>query len=214
MLNLTICFLVIIISSTAALSVWLSLTHIHKQCSTRYDCPLIKLAFCVVNGNDGRKWPFIRSLASLHSVALSFLLCVYVFRYSHSGLLYYTEPWRCFSGQRRRPKMPCCCCYHDNLGEKKKRTKPNLVQNASLVFLTCPANLIISSMKAAPATSQRCYFFCLLEKVLYECTGESTTGQQIIWDLVFRQTGWLYLHKSVRRIYCPRNSIWRGILAQ
>ena len=98
-------------------------TQIHKQCSACYDCPLIKLTVCVINGNDGRKWPFIRSSASLLSEALFFLLCVYASQYSHSGLLYYTKPWRCFSGQRRRPKMPCCCCYHDNLGEKKKRKK-------------------------------------------------------------------------------------------
>lgn len=116
----------------------LSSTQIHKQCSACYDCPLIKLTVCVINGNDGRKWPFICSLASLLSEALFFLLCVYASQYSHSGLLYYTKPWRCFSGQRRRPKMPCCCCYHDNLGEKKKKKK-GLVQNASLVFFNLPS---------------------------------------------------------------------------
>ena len=106
----------------------LSAAHIHKHKCTNSaahadDCPLIKLAVCVINGNDGRKWPLIRGLASLCSVALLFLLGVYVSRYSHSGLLYYTEPRRCFSGQRRRPKMPCCC-YHDNpRGRRRKKKK-------------------------------------------------------------------------------------------
>ncbi len=86
-------------------------------------------------------------------------------------------------------KCPAAAVTMTTWEKEKKKTKPNLVQNASLVFLTCPANLIISSMKAAPATSQHCYFCCLLEKASSECTGESPTGQQIIWSLVFRQTG-------------------------
>lgn len=87
---------------------------------------------------------------------------------SHSEILHHTEPWKCFSGQRQRPKKPCC--YHDNLGGVRGGED---VQNASLVFLTCPANLIISSMKAAPATSQRCYFLLFTECV----AGETPPGQ-------------------------------------
>lgn len=103
------------------LFVTLSCRSTNTVCSTKYNCPLINHRACVINDNS-TKWSFICSLPSVGSVAPP--LSVYVSQYYLSGLLHYTEPLRCFSGQRPRPKMPCCCCcYHDNL-RKKKKTGP------------------------------------------------------------------------------------------
>lgn len=166
-------------------------TQTHKQRSTPHGCPLIKLTVCVVNGNDGRKWPFIHSLASVHSVAFSFFLCVCMSRYSHSGLLYYTKPWRCFSGQRRRPKMPCCCCYHDNLGEKnKKRNKSNLVQNASRIFFNLPS-------KPHHQLNESCTSVAIFAVYWTMCSLNVLVNVPLDIQSIC-QMGRLFLHKSVQ----------------
>lgn len=152
---------------------------------------------CVINDNGGTKWPFICSLASLHSVALHFLLCVYVSRYYLSGLMHYTKPWRCFSGQRPRPKMPRCCCYHDNLGKKNKK-------NLSPTWSKMPASSSARWKLHLQQASASIFFFCLLANVLSEC---SLLVNLPLDNKVICQTGGLVLQYIVnlfRSIYFPR----------
>lgn len=132
----------------------LPVTFLQKHYSTVYDCPLIKLKASVVNGNDCRKCPIIHSLASLCSVGLYFPP---VMRECISTSVWAScitsSPGDAFLVRRSVLKSPAVTMT------TWKRGKKSLVQNTALVFLTCPANLIIGPM-IKPSTSQRCYFCC------------------------------------------------------
>lgn len=132
----------------------LPVTFLNKHYSTVCDCPLIKLKASVVNGNDGRKCPIIYRLASLYSVGLYFPPVMSErISISARACCITSSPGDAFLVRRSVLKSPAVTMT------TWKRRKKNLVQNTALVFLTCPANLIIGAMKK-PSTSQRCYFCC------------------------------------------------------
>lgn len=124
---------------------------------------------CVVNGNDGGKWP-VHTWLSLAPLGWP-SVCLLRLNIPRRSSCITPSPGD--TGIRGSIlKMPCFCCYHDNLGGGKEEAQPStkcLHTCFFFFFETCSANLISGSMKAAPAAALLLFLFageCV-------CPGES-----------------------------------------